>query len=939
MARTPVTPAFVKLVRGTHPLALPKYDLGPLPTSKRIENLSIVFKMSPQQQADHDALLAAQLDPGSPSYHQWLTPETYAARFGAKPQDIARTNDWLASKGFTLKATSRLGARVRFGGSVGQLQDAFQAEMHSYNVAGATHYAMATAPSIPSELSDVVLAVYGTHDFYPHAMTTRKSKVVPSSAPMANCPTGNHYCTGVGIAPPDWAALYNVPAAYDGSGVNLVVVGVAEIAQSDISAFRTTYGLPANTVNMILVPGTGAAVGENGAGIEAILDTEYSGGIAQRAQVNYVYVGTEANGNVNESSFYAIEENIAGVMSESFGGCELGELPSDQDVIGTFGSAANLEGITFMASSGDDGAAACLNFTDTQYPNGVAGLYVNEPAAYPGVTGVGGTEFPKNTITFSATTGYATGYDTSEEVWNESSPGRPGAGGGGISTVFSRPSYQSGLTTCTPLGTFPTTITPSTMRQVPDVSFAAADADNPIIIECTLNTTVGDCTTTGGAPQFIQIGGTSASSPAFAGVVAILDQAMGGRLGNINPLLYTLNTTTPGAFHDITTSNNEIGCTPGTDVGCPAGGFYGYAATAGYDCASGLGSLDVTNLVNAWKALAPTTTSLGVSPATTSLGANVTLTATVNVPTPNANTLSGTVTFAFESYLTNGQFDDSWTLGTGTITGANASTGTATFTGPIPPGLIRQPQEVQVVAMYGGDSSHLASTSTTKQVTFGSPLTFCIYPAVASVAPGATFLFAGQGVAPIKWYRDSDSTCNSKGVDCSSLDETNGVFTAGTGQGGYVLVEAIDSAGQETFADITVGTPGAPAGTPPWDDDAGLTNSACAPFDAGPIPSDDAGEDGGEDSGGVVVSGDSGTSSGGGTDSGGPTLSQDSGGPTGPGSDAAASDDGGSTSSGGGSSSSSGCSCTTTGRQDGAPAGMLGGVLLGLGLLARRRRR
>ena len=163
-AATSIAPGVVKLERGAHSLALSKYDVGPLDPNKRIENLSIVFKLSPAQQLDHDALLAAQLDPASPSYHEWLTPESYAARFGARPADIARTTDWLAARGLAVTRTSRLGARVSFGGTVGQLQDAFQAPMRSYTIGTETHYAMATAPSIPAALSDVVLAGPFTFD-------------------------------------------------------------------------------------------------------------------------------------------------------------------------------------------------------------------------------------------------------------------------------------------------------------------------------------------------------------------------------------------------------------------------------------------------------------------------------------------------------------------------------------------------------------------------------------------------------------------------------------------------------------------------------------------------------------------------------------------------------------------------------------------------------
>jgi hypothetical protein len=377
--------------------------------------------------------------------------------------------------------------------------------------------------------------------------------------------------------------------------VTIAVVGIAEISQTDLSAFRTRYGLAPNPITMTLVPGTGAAAGDNGSGLEAVLDTEWSGAIAPAATINYVYTGA-SDANVEEAVYYAIEENLGAVLSESWTSCEGGYTPGDADILETFGTAANALGMTYLAASGDDGAAGCA---------GEGGLYVNMPAAFPGVTGVGGTGFAiPGGLTFNSA-GNVTGNGT-EAVWNEFHDAYTGngvaAGGGGISSVFARPTYQSGVQTCTSVGSLPTSVTPSSMRQVPDVALTAASGSSQYgyFIECTLDTKTEDCTATGTNPIVIELGGTSASTPSFAGVIALANQATGGRLGNVNPFLYTLNTTTPSAFHDITTGNNEVTCKSGVDPGCPAGQLYGYAATTGYDCASGLGSIDATSLVNEW---------------------------------------------------------------------------------------------------------------------------------------------------------------------------------------------------------------------------------------------------------------------------------------------------------------------------------------------------
>src|SRR5262249_15191491 len=155
-------------------------------------------------------------------------------------------------------------------------------------------------------------------------------------------------------------------------------------------------------------------------------------------------------------------------------------------------------------------------------------------------------------------------------------PGNPLGGGGGISLIFSRPVYQNGIPTCPMLGSLPSmwNVMPEAQRQVPDVAFTSATGSHtyPLFVECTLNG--GDCGGTGGAPKFAAAGGTSFATPAFAGVVALMSQAAGGRLGNLNFLLYDLAANTPSAFHDITTGNNAVLC--GTaDPGCSASGTYG----------------------------------------------------------------------------------------------------------------------------------------------------------------------------------------------------------------------------------------------------------------------------------------------------------------------------------------------------------------------------
>ena len=851
----PLRNGFVRASSAIHPYARPENDAGRVDPALRIANLSLFFKLSPEQRADRDALALAQLDPKSPEYRHWLTPEEYAVRFGARSEDIARAATWLSAQGFEVHRTSRLGTRVTFSGKVEDIESAFQTEMHYYVVRGETHYAMATPPAFPGDLAEVVLGLHNTHDFYPRPVSGALNRAAAAKAggtrydaPEAGLDGGSVDVLG----PPDWATAYDVAKLYspgiggtklDGTGVTIGIVGTAEIAQSDINAFRTTFNLPAATVTKTLVPNTGAgAAGRRGDGVEAILDVEWSGGIAKGATINYVYVGATDH-NVDDATFYLIEENLAPVISESYGGCEAGSLPTDADILEENGTAANLMGITYMAAAGDDGADDCGGG-----PFG-SGLYVDMPGSFPGVTAVGGTQFPNPGWNSQGT---LPGYPALEQVWNEwndpYSEFGIGAGGGGISSVFARPAYQHSVSTCVPVGSLPVAENPSSMRQVPDVAVSAAAETPGYFIECTLSSS-GDCSATGGTPTGIPIGGTSAASPSFAGVVAILNQAVGGRLGNINPLLYSLRaeSLTASPFHDITSGNNEVACGnagagdaggPGDagwpDAGCGADGLFGYPATPGYDCASGLGSIDAFNLVTALIGVSKTTTSLVAAPIETTEGGEVTLTATVAPVGANADVIGGNVTFTFESFTPTGEIDLSWELGTASFTGATAASAQATLTTAIPPGLVKPGQQwVDVIAVYGGDPAHLSSTSPKVGVGF-QPISFAIEPGTVTLQPNGTQTFKTTGgVPPVRWFVDADTTRGRTdgGFGAASIDETSGVLSVGP-LAGYVEITAIDKDGAEALAYITAG---APTTAEPWATDAG-------PFlDAGVPPVVEAG--------------------------------------------------------------------------------------------------
>ena len=607
------------MIAAPHSLARPEFDQGRVEGSLRIDRASMVFKLAPAQQADLEKLLAQQQDPHSANYRKWLTPEQYAARFGMSDSDLAQVSAWLKSQGLTVDGFSRGRTQVFFSGSAAQVESAFHTQFNRYLVNGQTSIANAVEISVPQAIAEMVQGFRGFENFRPQP---RVHAVKPN---FTSHQTGNHF-----VAPGDFATIYNVPAALDGTGQTIAVVGQTQINTSDIDAFRTAAGLPARTsgnFQQVLITGGGTGFND-GDEVEANLDLEWTQAVAQKATILYVYAGSNSTTkNVFDALQFAIDNNLAPVISISYGNCEA-NLTSFVTTLQQEAQQANAQGQTIMAASGDSGAGDCEVSTAKAATHGLA---VDAPGSVPEVTAIGGTEFTGDaagavTGTAPNTTAGATSFwggTTSttdnlnsalsyipEMAWNDTTQsiaagGSLSATGGGKSTVFSKPSWQVG-----------TGVPNDAARDVPDVSLSASPnhdgflicsqsffaGKTPAVTSCTAGFRASD------GMSLAAVGGTSVGAPAFAGIVALLNQKTGSHgLGNINPTLYSLAASTPGAFHDITTGNNIVPCTQGT-TGCPtAAPFqYGFSAGTGYDLVTGLGSVDVTNLATAWAGLTPT---------------------------------------------------------------------------------------------------------------------------------------------------------------------------------------------------------------------------------------------------------------------------------------------------------------------------------------------
>lgn len=761
----------VRLAAGVPMKARPEFDQGPVDPSLKLGYITLLTAPSASQQKTLNRLLAQQQDPHSPYYHRWLTPEQYAERFGLSPNDIKKITTWLQSQGFTVLSTARGRNWITFSGTAVQVESAFQTEIHRFSVDGEMHFANTTPASIPAALSGIVAGFRGLNNFWP------KSHALHSN-PDYTLKQGNN--SFLFLAPGDIATIYDLKplfnAGIDGTGQKLAVIGQTDVYLADLADFRSGFGLSTincttsatnvitacNTANFqyVLVnadPGTP----HSGDLAEADIDLEWSGAVASNAQIIYVNAPDLSGGGVFDSMYHTIDNNLAPVMTMSYGFCEL-----DEALSGFFASdeaefqKANAEGITFLNSSGDSGAAEC----DFQTHLATGGYAVTYPASSPEVTGVGGTLIPYNEYSstyWSASNGTDGGSALQyipELAWNDSQEwgeycaanaancnGLPFtdwqsaqsvigllAAGGGASNChtingsgactsgFPQPTYQQGLT-------IPGQTT--AVRFSPDVALLAS-VYWPGYIVCTAQSEIGgsgsasSCASgiasalagcTGQLGLCSVFGGTSVASPVFAGIVTLLNQyltASAPGLGNINPTLYTLaHTPANGAFHQLTTGSSGAFCAPGTPsnqptaLQCPGSGFLGFDAsnfdaTTGYNLVNGLGSIDANNLALAWAAgRSASTTTVVAAPTNTVLGHNVKLTATV---TPS--TATGTV-----SFFNNGS---GTALGTGTV-----SSGVATFsTTSLPLGTNN------ITATYGGDGYNAPSTTATPAVvTITSP--------------------------------------------------------------------------------------------------------------------------------------------------------------------------------------------------------------------------
>jgi subtilase family serine protease len=570
--------------------------------------------LKPRDPAALAAAVAAVSDPSSSEYRDYLQAGTFTSLYGPLPSTITSVRTTLRSEGLNPGPTSSDGLIIPVTSTAKKAETAFGTTLENYWVDGHVAFANSTALTLPTSIAPKVQGVVGLDELntpVPLGLSSASGdpSARSSSSPALFAPTsdtdtqdaevtrphasGPAACSAVKQAATDYssytapqlASTYGFTNAYSsgdlGSGETIGLYELEPYESSDISAYQSCYGTNTSVTNVLVDGGAGSGSGSG----EATLDIEDVIGLAPDANI-LVYEGPDTGTGSIDLYSQMVTADKAKIISTSWGLCEQENGSADAQEENTLFAEAALQGQTVLAAAGDDGSEDCY---DSSTPSNTSELNVDDPGSQPYVTDVGGTSLSLT--------------PRSETVWNEGDQG--GAGGGGISTFWPMPSWQTGTGVLNSFSSgAPCKATSGDCREVPDVS-ALADPDAGYMIYL--------------QGSWSGYGGTSAAAPLWAAVIAVSSEVCGSALGFVNPTLYSLAASHPSDFNDITSGDNDM---TRTHSGA-------YPATAGYDMASGLGS-PAASLFTGFcsSALSPTVTSVAANSGPAYGGNTVTLTGT-----------------------------------------------------------------------------------------------------------------------------------------------------------------------------------------------------------------------------------------------------------------------------------------------------------------------
>jgi len=578
---------------------------------------------------------------------------------------------------------------VDFSGTAAQVSEAFRTEIHYFNVNGARHIANMTDPSVPEALSPAVLGVVSLHDFKPHPLRRPRSEYTFKTS-------GGTYQV---VTPGDLAAIYDLNPLFStgitGKGQTISAIEDTDLyTANDWTTFRSTFGLsqykggslatvhpaPATGSNNCKDPGLVA--GDDG---EAIIDVEWASAGAPEATI---LLASCAGTRTTFGGFIALTNQVNSktppqIVTISYGQCEAENGTASNAAFSSLYQQAVAEGTSVFVAAGDQGAASC----DAGAGGAAHGIGVSGFASTPYNVSVGGTDFADNYLGINGSSWSSTNSATFESAiayipemaWNDTcassliaahlgytalygssgfcitstaskdgllqvlagsggpsgcATGSPSTSGevGGTCKGYAKPSRQTGVPG----------VAADSVRDIPDVSlFAATGVWGHYLVDCWSDTRNGGSSCAGAPSTWDGGGGTSYTSPIFAGFQALVNQANGGAQGNPNYVFYKMavasglmcnSSGTIAAsciFHNVTLGDNVVPCAG--MVGCygatPNSGRHGilglfgfgaqtydgalstsstafvpaYKAGTGWNFATGLGSVDVYRLVTAWK--------------------------------------------------------------------------------------------------------------------------------------------------------------------------------------------------------------------------------------------------------------------------------------------------------------------------------------------------
>jgi kumamolisin len=526
---------------------LPGSQVDPVPGARLIgpvhpdERIEVTVRVRPRA-ALPATIKARTTQAGPPEARDYLTREQLAADHGAAPEDIAKVEAFAASHNLKVAHASPARRSVWLSGTAADMEAAFGVTLNEYSLPGGGTYRGRTgAILIPADLAGIIVGVFGL-DTRPQARPRfrlrRGRPGQPAIRPAAVTPPQQ-------FTPTQVAQLYDFPSGVDGSGQ---CIGIIELGggfnTTDLETYFSSLGLKAPSVSSVSVDGgQNAPSGDpNSADGEVMLDIEVAGSVAPGAKI-VVYFSPNTSQGFLDAITQAVHDtvNVPSVISISWGGPESTWSAQALEQFDQVFQAAAAVGVTVCIAAGDDGSS-----------DGVAdGLaHADFPASSPNVLACGGTTLDASGATIS-----------SEVVWNDGSGG--GATGGGISDQFALPSYQQDA------GVPPSANAGGKIgRGLPDV---AADADPNTGYEIRVDGTNA------------VVGGTSAVAPLWAGLIALLNQALAKPVGFLNPNLYG-PISKAGGFRDVTSGNNGA-----------------YSARPGWDACSGWGVADGARLLEALK--------------------------------------------------------------------------------------------------------------------------------------------------------------------------------------------------------------------------------------------------------------------------------------------------------------------------------------------------